>query len=56
MPLDGDRRAAWAVRTPEGEIEFRRSEYDWKRAAAGYRDLGGDFGEFAAVRIEHGSD
>jgi predicted phosphodiesterase len=56
MPLDGDRRAAWAVRTPAGEIEFRRAEYDWARAAAGYRGMGGGFGEFAAVRIERGSD
>ena len=56
MPLDGDRRAAWCLRTAEGEFEFRRTEYDWERAAAGYRQLGGDFGEFAAGRIERGSD
>ncbi len=56
MPLDGDRRAAWAVRTDEGEFEFRRTDYDWQRAAAGYRAMGGDFGEFAAARIEKGSD
>jgi predicted phosphodiesterase len=54
MPLDGDRRAAWALRN--GEFEFRRSEYDVERAAAGYRAMGGDFGEFAARRIERGSD
>jgi predicted phosphodiesterase len=56
MPLDGDRRAAWAVRTDAGEFEFRRTEYDWERAAAGYRALGGPFGELAAARIERGSD
>jgi predicted phosphodiesterase len=56
MPLDGDRRAAWAVRTDDGEFEFRRSEYDVERAAAGYRSMGGEFGEFAARRIERGSD
>jgi predicted phosphodiesterase len=56
MPLDGDRRAAWAVRTDEGGFEFRRTDYDWERAAAGYRAMGGDFGEFAAARIEKGSD
>ena len=50
------RRAAWAVRTDDGEFEFRRTEYDVERAAAGYRELGGDFGEFAANRIERGSD
>lgn len=56
MPLDGDRRAAWAIRRDDGEFEFRRAEYDWERAAAGYRAMGGDFGEFAARRIEKGSD
>ena len=56
MPLDGDRRSAWAVRTDDGEFEFRRTEYDNERAAAAYRRLGGDFGAMAAGRIEHGSD
>jgi hypothetical protein len=39
-----------------GEIEFRRCEYDVERAAAAYRAMGGDFGQFAARRIERGSD
>ncbi len=56
MPLDGDRRAAWAVRRDDGEFEFRRADYDWQRAAAAFRALGGDFAEFAAQRIEKGSD
>ena len=50
------RRAAWAVRTDDGEFEFRRTEYDIERAADAYRELGGEFGEFAARRIERGSD
>jgi predicted phosphodiesterase len=54
MPLDGDVRAAWAVWA--GDFEFCRTEYDVERAAAGYRALGGDFGEFAANRILKGSD
>jgi predicted phosphodiesterase len=54
MPLDGDARGAWA--TWDGDFEFRRTAYDVARAAAGYRSMGGDFGEFAARRIEHGSD
>ena len=54
MPLDGDPRAAWAVW--DGAFEFRRAEYDVERAAAAFRALGGDFGEFAAARIEKGSD
>jgi predicted phosphodiesterase len=56
MPLDGDRRAAWGVRSDDGEFEFRRTEYDVERAATAYRAMGGDFGEFAARRIERGSD
>jgi diadenosine tetraphosphatase ApaH/serine/threonine PP2A family protein phosphatase len=56
MPLDGDRRAAWAVSEKPGEFEFRRCEYDVALAAEGYRAMGGDFGEFAARRIERGSD
>jgi predicted phosphodiesterase len=54
MPLDGDVRAAWA--TWDDDFEFRRSDYDVAKAAAGYRSMGGDFGEFAARRIERGSD
>ena len=54
MPLDGDVRGAWA--TWDGDFVFRRTEYDVERAAAGYRSLGGDFAEFAANRIERGSD
>jgi predicted phosphodiesterase len=54
MPLDGDVRAAWAVRA--GDFEFRRTEYDVERAAAAYRAMGGEFGEFAANRILKGSD
>jgi predicted phosphodiesterase len=54
MPLDGDRRAAWALWN--GDFEFRRSDYDVERAAAGFRALGGEFGTFAAGRIEKGSD
>jgi predicted phosphodiesterase len=55
MPLDGDRRAAWAT-LGDGEFAFHRTEYDVERAAQAYRQLGGDFGEFAAARIERGSD
>ena len=56
MPLDGDTRSAWAVRYDDGQFEFRRTEYDNQRAAEAYRKLGGEFGEFAARRLERGSD
>jgi predicted phosphodiesterase len=54
MPLDGDVRGAWA--TWDGDFEFRRTPYDVEKAAAAYRSLGGEFGEFAANRILRGSD
>ena len=54
MPLDGDVGAAWA--TWDGDFTFRRTPYDVERAAAAYRSMGGDFGEFAANRILKGSD
>jgi predicted phosphodiesterase len=56
MPLDGDRRAAWALRREDGEFAFRRTEYDVARAATAWRELGGDFGTFVAERLERGSD
>lgn len=54
MPLDGDRRAAWAIRRPGGELEFRRTEYDPARAAAKLREY--DWGELVALRLENGRD
>jgi predicted phosphodiesterase len=56
MPLDGDTRAAWAVRLDDGHFEFRRSEYDVARAVAGWRAQPGPFAEMATRRIERGSD
>jgi len=56
MPLDGDVRAAYAIRRDDGEFEFRRVEYDVERAAVAYDALGGQFGKFAAERIRRGSD
>jgi predicted phosphodiesterase len=56
MPLDGDVRAAYAIRRDGGELELRRVEYDVERAAAAYDALGGAFGSMAAQRIRRGSD
>ena len=56
MPLDGDVRAAYALRSDDGEFEFRRVEYDVERAAQAWEKLGDDFGKFAAQRIRRGSD
>jgi len=56
MPLDGDTRAAYALRHDDGEYEFRRVEYDVEGAAAAYEALEGGFGKMAAERIRRGSD
>ena len=56
MPLDGDVRAAYAIRDNDGDFELRRVEYDVERAAAAYEALGRDFAALAAARIRKGSD
>src|SRR5205814_2509566 len=56
MPLDGDVRAAYAVRRDDGEFELRRVDYDVERAAAAFEALGDEFGSMAARRIRRGSD
>jgi diadenosine tetraphosphatase ApaH/serine/threonine PP2A family protein phosphatase len=56
MPLDGDVRAAYALRHDDGRFEFRRVDYDVERAARAWDDFGGGFGTMAAERIRRGSD
>jgi diadenosine tetraphosphatase ApaH/serine/threonine PP2A family protein phosphatase len=56
MPLDGDARAAYALRHDDGEFEFRRVDYDTERVAQAWESRGDDFGESAATRIRRGSD
>jgi diadenosine tetraphosphatase ApaH/serine/threonine PP2A family protein phosphatase len=56
MPLDGDVRAAYALRDDDGEFEFRRVEYDVERAAQAWEKTGGPFGALAAKRVRRGSD
>jgi predicted phosphodiesterase len=56
MPLDGDVRAAYALRSDHGEFEFRRVEYDVEHAARAWERVGGTFGNFAAQRVRRGSD
>jgi hypothetical protein len=54
MPLDGDRRAAYALMGDDGAIELRRLEYDW--ATARDRVLavagGAPWGALVAARLE----
>jgi diadenosine tetraphosphatase ApaH/serine/threonine PP2A family protein phosphatase len=56
MPLDGDVRAAYALRHDDGRFEFRRVEYDIERAAAAWDRMPGSFGDFAGRRLRKGSD
>ncbi len=52
IPLDGDPRAAWALRSPDGGIEFRRTAYDNGAVAARLRELGAEWAEVMARRLE----
>ena len=56
MPLDGDVRAAYALRHDDGAFEFRRVEYDIERAARAWDKMPGSFGKFAGQRLRKGSD
>jgi putative phosphoesterase len=49
IPVDGDRRAAYAIVRDDDSIELRRVEYDWERAA---REVRAKIGELPAKRIE----
>jgi diadenosine tetraphosphatase ApaH/serine/threonine PP2A family protein phosphatase len=55
MPLDGDVRAAYALRHDDGRFEFRRVEYDVERAATAWAPLPG-WGPQVAERLRKGSD
>ena len=52
MPLDGDRRAAYAVVGEDGAVEPRRVAYDHVASAAAIRERLGEAGELPARRIE----
>ena len=54
IPLDGDHRAAYALIAPDGGVELRRVEYDWRGAAQALRERYGDAGwvDIVAGRIE----
>jgi putative phosphoesterase len=49
IPLDGDRRAAYAIVDDDGRVELRRVEYDWQTAA---REVRAKIGDLPAKRIE----
>jgi predicted phosphodiesterase len=52
MPFDGDQRAAYGLCDEQGQISFRRVEYDYRRSAQAVRQHNGGWAEIAARRIE----
>ena len=52
IPLDGDRRSAYALVSDDGQVEQRRVEYDFAASAAALRSRFGAAGEIPARRIE----
>jgi hypothetical protein len=54
MPLDGDTRAAWALRPANGELELRRTSYDVTPVVEKMREY--DWGERVAERLVNGRD
>jgi diadenosine tetraphosphatase ApaH/serine/threonine PP2A family protein phosphatase len=57
MPVDGDRRAAYALMHDDGRIERRRVAYDHAASAARVREVadGAPWGDVIAGRIERAS-
>ena len=52
IPLDGDRRASYALLHEDGRVEHRRVEYDHSASADRVREHGSDWAEAIAARIE----
>jgi diadenosine tetraphosphatase ApaH/serine/threonine PP2A family protein phosphatase len=52
IPLDGDRRAAYALVSEDGRVERRRVEYDFAASAVALRSRFGEAAEIPARRIE----
>jgi putative phosphoesterase len=52
MPYDGDTRAAYALLHDDDRIEHRRVAYDHAASARHVRELGGEWTETVAARIE----
>jgi predicted phosphodiesterase len=55
MPFDGDTRAAYALIHPDRRVEHRRVEYDHAASAARVREIGEEWAEIVARRIERAS-
>jgi diadenosine tetraphosphatase ApaH/serine/threonine PP2A family protein phosphatase len=55
LPLDGDRRAAYALLADDGELELRRVEYDVERSIARLREryAASAWAQTQALRLTH---
>jgi len=54
IPLDGDRRAAYALVAGDATLTMRRVDYDFQASADAVREVLGEPGEIPARRIEQG--
>jgi hypothetical protein len=54
VPLDGDRRAAYALMTDDGAVELRRVAYPWEAARDRVLEVAGGapWGAIMAARVE----
>jgi diadenosine tetraphosphatase ApaH/serine/threonine PP2A family protein phosphatase len=52
IPLDGDRRAAYALVADDATLTMRRVDYDFQASADAVREVLGEPGEIPARRIE----
>jgi predicted phosphodiesterase len=52
IPLDGDRRAAYALVAADAALTLRRVDYDFQASADAVREVLGEAGEIPARRIE----
>jgi diadenosine tetraphosphatase ApaH/serine/threonine PP2A family protein phosphatase len=52
LPLDGDRRAAYALQGSDDQVTLRRVEYDVEAAAEAVRERFGPWAETVARRLE----
>jgi predicted phosphodiesterase len=53
MPMDGDKRAAWAILHDDGRVEPRRVAYDFESVVAALREVGAPWADRSGRRIEN---
>jgi len=53
LPLDGDRRAAYATIAEDGTLDLHRVIYDHRITLAALRDIGGEWADFVAGWLQN---